>query len=318
MDEIIITNELILNDPLPLDQNPAAVYIASLPAVTGQHSQAMALRTIAGMFGADIHTMNWAGLRYQHTAAIRSKISATYAPATCNKMLSAIRQTLRHAWLLGQMSVEDYMRAISLKTVTGERLPPGRELTKGEILALMTACVQDGHQNIGTRDAAILGLMYGCGLRRTEVVQLSLSSYDAETGTLIVFGKRSKERTAYLVNGARRALEDWLKIRGTDGEALFVEVNKGDHLDTSKHMAAQAIYNLLQKRGTEAKIKNFTPHDVRRSFVTHLLDASADVITVSKMAGHSDPKTTAKYDRRPEEAKRKAASLLFVPYEGRE
>jgi integrase len=83
-------------------------------------------------------------------------------------------------------------------------------------------------------------------------------------------------------------------------------------------MAAQAIYNLLQKRGTEAKIKNFTPHDVRRSFVTHLLDASADVITVSKMAGHSDPKTTAKYDRRPEEAKRKAASLLFVPYEGRE
>ena len=80
-------------------------------------------------------------------------------------------------------------------------------------------------------------------------------------------------------------------------------------------MTSQAIYNMLYKRAQEAGVKNFSPHDMRRTFISHLLDKGADISTVSKMAGHSNIQTTARYDHhRPEEAERKAAELLYVPY----
>ena len=174
-------NSLILSSPLPLDQNAAAVYIASLPAETGRRTQAQALRVVASILNTSPDSLNWGALRYQHTAMIRSQLSQSYSPATANKILSALRQTLKQAWLLGQMDVDDYMKAIELEPVTGDTLPAGRELSQGEILALITACKAD-HSPAGTRDAAIIGMMYAAGLRREEVVSLSLSSYDPETG----------------------------------------------------------------------------------------------------------------------------------------
>ena len=335
--------ELILSQPQPLDQNAAAVYIASLPAESGKRTQAQALRVIAQALGTDLDSLNWGALRHQHTAAIRAKIAQTYKPATANKILSALRQTLKQAWHLWQMTAEEYSRAIELEPVTGETLPAGRELSTGEILALMTTCQKDSNTNAGTRDAAIIGLLYAAGLRRQEIVSLTVASYDPETGKLILTGKRNKQRTAYITNGAAAALKDWLAIRGTQDGPLFVEVNKGGKVLIEREsmvvkpfkkiggvkvpnkkagqtiyrggaMTSQAIYNMLAKRTEEAGIKNFSPHDMRRTFISHLLSAGADIATVSKMAGHVNIQTTARYDRRPEEAKRKAAELLHVPY----
>lgn len=309
----VTINTLILSEALPLDCNPAAVYIASLPAKSGQRTQAQALRVIAGIFNADLMTMNWSALRYQHTATIRAELAKRYAPATANKIMSALRQALKQAWLLGGMNAEDYRRAIELKPITGETIPAGRELSQGEILALFNACQHDTTP-AGTRDAAIIGVMYAAGLRRQEIVSLSLDSFDSESGQIVLTGKRNKQRTAYLTNGALAAMVDWLKIRGGENGFIFVSINKGGKLDTSKPMTAQAIYNMLAKRANEAGVKSFSPHDMRRTFVSDLLDKGADIATVSKMAGHANVQTTARYDRRPEEAKKKAAGLLHVPY----
>jgi len=335
-------SEIILSQPLPLDQNPAAIYIASLPAETGRRTQAQALRVIAAVLGGDLERLNWGALRYQHTAAIRTRIAQAYSPATANKMLSALRQALKQAWLLGQMTAEEYNRAIELEPVTGETLPAGRELSQGEILALINAC-QDDHTAAGTRDAAIIGIMYAAGLRRDEVVRLDVSDLDPKTGMLVIHGKRNKQRTAYITNGAADALNDWITIRGPQAGALFVEVNKGGKVLLEREsmtvkpfkkiggvdvpnkkagqtifrggaLTSQAIYNMLYKRAQQAGIEEFSPHDLRRTFINHLLDAGADIATVSKMAGHANIQTTARYDRRPEEAKRKAAELLHVPY----
>lgn len=306
--------ELVPVEPGALDRNPAAVYLASLSA-TGRRTMHQALTAIAGMLapGADCLSFPWAAIRYQHAAAIRARLAEQYSPATANKMLCALRGTLRAAWRLGLMSADDYQLAASVESVTGSTIPAGRELTPGELSALMAACENDTTP-AGVRDAAIIALMYSCGLRRDEVVKLD--NYDADAGLVVIRGKRAKERTAYLVNGAKRAMDDWQALRGEWAGPVFCPVDKAGRLQ-QRAMTNQAIYNLLRKRAQLAGVKDFSPHDLRRTFVSDLLDAGADIATVAKMAGHASVQTTARYDRRPEQAKQKAAGLLHIPYRGR-
>ncbi len=339
--DALTQSELILTTAQPLYQNASAVYIATL-APSSKRTQAQALRAVAQALGTEPDYVNWGAMRHQHTAAIRARLAQIYAPATANKILSALRQTLKQAWLLGQMTAEDYHRAVKLEPVTGETIPAGRELSNDEILALMETCQSD-ITPAGARDAAIIGLMYAAGLRRDEMVSLNLSDYDPDAGRLVLTGKRNKRRTAYITNGAADALNDWIAIRGPQAGALFVEVSKNGKVLIEREsmivkpfkkiggvevpnkkagmaiyrggaMTPQAIYNMLAKRAEEAGVKPFSPNDLRRSFISHLLDKGADIATVSKMAGHANVQTTARYDRRPEEVKRKAAELLHVPY----
>ena len=79
-------------------------------------------------------------------------------------------------------------------------------------------------------------------------------------------------------------------------------------------MNAQSIYDMLKKRGEQAAVKAFSPHDLRRTFVGDMLDQSVDIATVANIAGHASIDTTRRYDRRPEETKRKAAGKLHFPY----
>lgn len=86
---------------------------------------------------------------------------------------------------------------------------------------------------------------------------------------------------------------------------------------TLRTLSDQAVFNALTKRRTQAHVVAFLPHDLRRTFISDLLDAGADIVTVQRMAGHKSPDTTSKYDRRGEASKRRAASLLHLAYEPR-
>lgn len=315
-------NSLIIKEQHTLDQNPVAVYLAGLKP-TGRRSQRQALAVVANLLTngqeADPFQIDWSLLRFQHTAAIRAKLAESeYSPASANKIICALRGVLKAAWRLGHMGSEEYTRAADIQGINGERVPAGRELTEGEKRALMAACESD-LTPAGARDAAIIAMMLTAGgPRREEVVSLSLASYDRVTGTLVIRGKRNKERAAYLVNGTRAALEDWLDIRGTEGDPLFTAINKGGKLDRGQPMNNQAVYRLLKKRGDQAGLADFSPHDMRRTYAGDLLAAGVDISTVSKMMGHSSVNTTARYDRRPEEAKRRASELLHIPYKRRQ
>jgi len=295
-----------------LDQNPAAVYLSKLQP-TGKRSQTQVLGVIAALLGHDIYTLDWSKLRYQHTAAIRSRLIGAYKPATVNKFLSAIRGVLKQAWLLGQMSAEEYQRAIELDSVINETLPAGRDLSRGEIRALLNDCLKDD-SNIGVRDGAIIALLAAGGLRRQELVTLELDDYNPESGQLLVRGKRQKDRYIYLDNGAADAMADWIHVRGDQPGALFLAINKSGAIQYSGNMAAQSIYDMLKKRAESAKIKNFSPHDLRRTLAGDLLDEGVDIVTVSKILGHSSVTTTGRYDRRGEEVKKKAAGTIHIPY----
>jgi site-specific recombinase XerD len=250
-------------------------------------------------------------------ALIRSKLAEKYQPATANKVLSALRGTLKAAWELGQMDAETYQRAANVKGMKGETLPAGRSIASGELQALIDVCAHD-QSPAGARDAAIIAILYSCGLRRAELVGLDLADYDREAGTLKVRGKGRKERLAHVVNGAAAAMADWLTIRSDGAGPLFLPIRKGGHVKHEQgRLTTQAVYHILQARAEQAGVTDLSPHDFRRTFVGDLLDAGADIATVQKLAGHANVTTTARYDRRPEEAKRKAVELLHFPYRRR-
>ncbi len=309
---------LVLRARIPADQHPATVYLARL-APGSRRTMTTSLDVIAGLltsYRCNIQTLDWSALRYQHTSAIRALLAELYAPATANKMMCALRGVLKETWRLGQVSAEDYRRAADLGSIRGETVPAGRELQAGQLDALMQACQRDTSP-AGSRDAAIIGLMYAAGLRRAEVVAIDLADYYPEQRQLVIRGKGRKERIAHLIAGATAALSDWLDARGTVAGPLLWPVNKGGHV-VKRRMTTQAVYNVLRKRTAEAGIARSSPHDLRRTFVSNLLDKGADIATVAKMAGHANVQTTARYDRRPEEAKRKAAELLHLSYHRRE
>jgi len=302
----------------PLDQNPAAVYLAGL-TVKARRVQRDALNRIAGILTNgqvnDCLAIPWDKVEYQHAQAIRSALVENYKAASVNRMISALREVLKSAWLLKQISAEQYLRICETKPAEGETIPAGRELTSGEIAALMANCESD-QGPAGVRDAAIIALMAAGGLRREEMAALDYDKFDPETGRLMILGKGNKERLTYIDNGALDALNDWLSVRGSNPGPLFMPISRGGEI-INRRMTNQAIYNLLQKRGKLAGVKAFSPHDLRRTFISNMLAAGADIATVAKMAGHSSVNTTARYDRRPEESKRKAAGLLHVPYKPR-
>jgi integrase len=197
--------------------------------------------------------------------------------------------------------------------VRNQTVPAGRELAQGEILALVNACKADSTP-AGARDAAIIGLLYTCGLRRAELAALDRADFDAETGRVLVrAGKGHQQRTVFAQGGALRALSDWLAAYPTEGGSLFVPINKGGRI-VPQRLSAQSVYNLLKKRASEAGVRDFSPHDMRRTFVGDMLDRGVDIATVANIAGHASVDTTRRYDRRPEETKKRAASLLHFPY----
>lgn len=183
---------------------------------------------------------------------------------------------LEQAWLLGQMSAEDYYRAARLSPVIGETLPAGRELLAEEIASLIRNCIEDG-SSIGIRDAAIISILFGAGLRREEITKLNLEDYQPENAKLVIRGKRSKQRTAYLGDGALAALMTWLELRGKDaGDAgpLFVPLKRGGGLRHGCRLSPQSIYYLLKVRAKKAGVKPFTPHDLLLMIYEELLLAS--------------------------------------------
>jgi integrase/recombinase XerD len=299
---------------VPLDQNPAAIYLASLRP-SGRMTMRTGLNVAAEILSSGKHTartLAWGELRYQHTIALRSALAGRYSPATTNKILSAVKRVLKEAWRLGQIPSEDYQRAIDLKNVRGSRLPAGRALETDEVKALLKVCKKD-ERPLGKRDYAILSLLYAGGLRRSEVVALDLRDYNQKENAMkIRDGKGGKERMVYLGGGIEQPLQQWLDIRGEDAGALFCPISwKGKLL--ARRLSDQSIAYLLVQRAKEAGLERTSPHDFRRTFISNLLDAGADIATVQQLAGHASVTTTARYDRRGAEAKKKAARLISVP-----
>src|SRR5947208_8687397 len=245
-DADVEVRDLVLARTVPPDQQPARVYLARL-AEGSRRTMRTALDTLAALLTGgrcDAEALDWSRLRYQHTAALRAVLLERFQAATANKHLAALRGVLREAWQLGQMAAEDYHRAVNVRVVKATTLPRGRALTRRELRALFRVCRDDPRPS-GARDAALLAVLYGAGLRRCEVVALNLADYELETGALTIRGaKGRKDRLTYTTNGSRAALAGWLHVRASEPGPLFWPVSQVGRM-IPRRMTAQSVLELL-------------------------------------------------------------------------
>lgn len=291
-------------------RDPVEMYLATLPSRSSRRTMRSKLGTVQRLLEKRIEAND---LLFFALAARASLQDAGAAPKTINVTLSALKGVARYAWLMKLITAEDLERVKDIRSVRGSRLPAGRAHYPAELEAILEACARD-RSPAGARDAAMIALAYNLGLRRSECAGLNLDDYSPTTGIIRVRGKGNKERRAYVVDkGAIEALAAWLRVRTFAPGPLLCPVTRHGRI-LLRRLSDNSVYLALRKRARSAGITDLTPHNLRRTFGTKLLDSGVDIKIARDLLGHSNLNTTTLYDRRAEETYRAAASQIRLPY----
>lgn len=305
---------------------PALAYLARLRSDTGRRAMRSKLDQAARILSggrADALAYPWSTLTPAHVTGLASALvsdrarpeGGAYAARTVNATLAAVRGVLRECWRAGMLDADQLKRLcdVAPEPVTGE--PAGRGLEPGEVSALFHAARHDSLPARGRRDAALLAVLFGAGLRAGEAVALDLGDVDQDAEALTIRrGKGRKMRVVPLATGGAAAIAAWVDVRGPDDGALLASIDRRGNVGA--RLSTRAVQRIVERLAAAAGVQPWTPHDARRSYIGQLLDAGADLVTVQQLAGHASPMTTARYDRRPGEARQRAARLIALPWSG--
>ena len=232
-----------------------------------------------------------------------------FAPRTVNRVITAIRGVVKAGVITEKVSQKQYLHLQSVPKIKHAQ-EAGNALTLHQVIKLFRS-LRKNTSPLGFRDRAILAVMLGCGLRRSEVIACSIEHFDGEARTLfIAHGKGSKSRRVYLPEWVQVLIQDWLEVRGNDSGYLFCVIKRGGHIHPDRMLSGEVIYYLVKQHCGNIGRQDITPHDLRRTYITRLLDQGADLNTVRQMAGHSDISTTVIYDKRDDKTMRKTADEL--------
>lgn len=307
-----MTAKSITLPPYSSGKNPATIYLESLNSPRSAITMKNCLDHVARILGqATVLDCDWGALRRQHIQYVMQKLKARgIAPATINLYFYGMKGVAREAFSNDVMPHLAYLKINIMKAITYERLPVGRSLSAYQCKKLLNTC--DDNTLRGIRDKAMLALMMGCGLRRAEVVSLHMEHWNAKDSTFTFIGKGNKQRKVYLPPDLEPVLDRWFEVRGNEAGTIFPAIYKGSGAPVMKFkdMQPSSIYRIVQRRAEKAKIANITPHDLRRTFASRMLEAGVDLFVLKQSMGHASLTTTARYDRRGDKAKEKAAKTL--------
>jgi integrase/recombinase XerD len=222
-------------------------------------------------------------------AYLAARVAAEAKPRTTARLLSSLRGFYQHAVREGQLSADPSDRIEAPRL--GRSLP--KSLTEDDVEALINA--PDTDTALGLRDRAMLELLYATGLRVSELVELRVPQVNLRQGVVRTLGKGSKERLVPMGEVAGDWLERYLHmaraelLKGRECDALFVT-------QRGAGMSRQAFWYLIKRHAQQAGVnKPLSPHTLRHSFATHLLNNGADLRVVQMLLGHSDLSTTQIY-----------------------
>ncbi len=218
--------------------------------------------------------------------------SVTLAPASRARRLAGVKAFFK---FLTRRKVIEVNPARRVKTPKlPQRLP--RAVPVDEAFALMEA--PDTEKVLGLRDAAMLEVLYGGGLRVSELCGLDVADLDVKSRTVRVLGKGNKERFCPLHEGAIDAVKVWLERRGEllvkpakkqDPAALFLNFRGG-------RLTTRSVERHLDRYVTQLGLnRKMSPHALRHSFATHLLAGGADIRSIQELLGHASLSTTQRY-----------------------
>jgi integrase/recombinase XerD len=209
------------------------------------------------------------------------------SPRSVSRALSAARGFFRFLLLDGHVKADP--TADICAPQGGQKLP--RFLTQEEVERLLAA--PDTTTPEGVRDRALVELLYATGLRVSELTALTVASVDIDRGILFCMGKGSKQRRVPVGRSAVEWLQRYQAARrvlldGRESQRLFVGY-------LGAPVTRQNVWAMLKRHAAKAQIRGVTPHVLRHSFATHLLEHGADTRSVQAMLGHSDLATTQIY-----------------------
>lgn len=215
-----------------------------------------------------------------------------YASSSIERALSAVKGF--HRFLVSEGLTRNHPTAAVRLSKKEERLPD--YLPHETVSALLDQPFPPGA--LGERDHAVLEVLYGCGLRVSELCGLDTRDLFLGEGFLRVTGKGSKERLVPIAGSARRALEGYLSgaraelashaRRAAPGSAVFLNKNGG-------RISRQAVHALCEKYGRLAGVEGLHPHTLRHTFATHMLAGGADLRVLQEILGHASISTTQIY-----------------------
>ena len=220
-----------------------------------------------------------------------------YLASTENKSTRTVARNLSSLRRLYEyLSKEDKVKQNPIKNVEAPRLGRSlpKSLTENEVESLLDA--PNTNQPLGLRDKTMLEILYGTGLRVSELITLTLHQINLRQGVVRVMGKGNKERLVPLGEISTEWLEKYL---GHGRNEILGENNSTDTLFPSrrgKSMTRQTFWHIVKRHAIVAGIKkNISPHMLRHAFATHLINHGADLRVVQMLLGHSDISTTQIY-----------------------
>lgn len=237
--------------------------------------------------GRDVVLVN--ASREDLLSVLAAEVQQGKSPRSVSRYLSAYRQFYR--WLVREGSISTDPVALIESPKMGRGLP--KALTESQVESLMSA--PDTATSLGIRDKAMLELMYATGLRVSELVGLEISNLNLNQGVIRVIGKGNKERLVPLGDEAHDSLTHYLSggrpdlLKGAQTRSVFVTTRKAG-------MTRQAFWYMVKRYAAQCGISSkLSPHMLRHSFATHLLNHGADLRVVQLLLGHSDLSTTQIY-----------------------
>ncbi|AZE83995.1 site-specific integrase [Pseudomonas orientalis] len=293
-------------------RNPLTLYLTRL-APSSQLTMRYVLQDAADRLGfedVNLEDIDWHLLQPEQVIALVAALREDgYAPNTSSLYVNAVRGVMNEAWRMSLISQEHLLKMRSVKAASGTRLGQGRNLRRTLIREMMEVCAADPRPQ-GLRDAAVIGILYGSGMRKSESVNLDLAQIDFAQRSLRVIGKGNKELLKYAPDWAFAKLQAWLEFRrgqlkeGEEDDAfLFNRIRRGSHI-TRERITKHAIYYIARQRGDQVGVK-IMPHDFRRSFITRVIEEH-DLSIAQKLAHHTNIQTTASYDVRDDNERRRA------------
>jgi site-specific recombinase XerD len=244
------------------------------------------------------HEKTVSNLTRSDMIAYRQHLADTYEPATASRMLSVARRILHEQVQSGNLSVNP---AQGIKGFTLGSETPHTALTKQQAQQLLASIDRD--TLLGMRDYALISLLLRTGLRRIECAELLLADLEMEQGHRIAtvkHGKGDKRRIVKVPVDVYRSIEDYLASAGRDisnaSESVFTGVNRWGQ-STSKGISDKQIERIVKGYGEKISA-DLTPHGLRASFITLAIEGGATLLQAQYAAGHSDPRTTERYQKR--------------------